>query len=95
MTRMDNFGYLYALNYSTNKILWAKNYGVPFNSNILKKDDSIYLANSNSTFFSVNKNNGEVLWSYKTENKVVRSSFNSIILIQNENIYYLNNFLNI
>ena len=91
----DNFGYLYALNYSTNKILWAKNYGVPFNTNILKKDDSIYLANSNSTFFSINKKNGEVLWSYKTENKVVRSSFNSIILIQNENIYYLNNFLNV
>ena len=43
----DNFGYLYALNYSTNKILWAKNFGVPFNTNILKKDDSIYLANSN------------------------------------------------
>ena len=91
----DNLGYLYALNYSTNKILWAKNYGVPFNTNILKKDDSIYLANSNSTFFSINKKNGEVLWSYKTENKVVRSSFNSIILIQNENIYYLNNFLNV
>ena len=91
----DNFGYLYALNYSTNKILWAKNYGVPFNTNIIKKDDSIYLANSNSTFFSINKKNGEVLWSYKTENKVVRSSFNSIILIQNNNIYYLNNFLNV
>ena len=28
---------IYALNYSTNKILWAKNFGVPFNTNILKK----------------------------------------------------------
>ena len=35
------------------------------------------------------------MWSYKTENKIVRSSFKSIILIQNDNIYYLNNFLNI
>ena len=35
------------------------------------------------------------MWSYTTENKIVRSSFKSIILIQNDNIYYLNNFLNI
>ncbi len=91
----DNYGYLYALNYLTKQIIWAKNYGVPFNTNIIKKDNSLYLANSNSTFFSINSKNGEALWSYKTENKIVRSNFKSIIVMKGENIYYLNNFLSI
>ena len=30
----DNFGYLYALDYKNNKILWAQNYKIPFRSNI-------------------------------------------------------------
>ena len=35
----DNFGYLYAFDYKKNKILWAKNYKIPFRSNlkIIKK----------------------------------------------------------
>ena len=34
----DNIGYLYAFNYKTKKFLWAKNYKIPFRSNIkLKK----------------------------------------------------------
>ena len=30
----DNFGYLYAYDYKKNKVIWAKNYKVPFRSNL-------------------------------------------------------------
>ena len=30
----DNIGYVYAYNYLENKILWAKNYKIPFKSNL-------------------------------------------------------------
>ena len=30
----DNLGFLYAFDYFSNKILWAKNYKIPFRSNL-------------------------------------------------------------
>ena len=30
----DNFGYLYAYNYKNKRVLWAKNYKIPFRSNL-------------------------------------------------------------
>ena len=30
----DNLGYLYSIDYKNQKLLWAKNYGIPFRSNL-------------------------------------------------------------
>jgi outer membrane protein assembly factor BamB len=39
----DNIGYLYAYNYQTNTILWAKNYKVPFRSNLKVAQENLLL----------------------------------------------------
>ena len=31
---VDNFGYAYSINYKKNKIVWAKNFLIPFRSNL-------------------------------------------------------------
>ena len=47
----DNIGYLYAYDYFENKLLWAKNYKIPFRSNLKIKNNKLIGANQNNTLF--------------------------------------------
>ena len=47
----DNLGYLYALDFNSNIILWAKNYKIPFRSNIKIIENKIVTANQNNILF--------------------------------------------
>ena len=47
----DNFGYLYAYNYFDGKLLWAKNYNIPFRSNLKIYKNIIFAANQNNNLF--------------------------------------------
>ena len=47
----DNFGYLYAYNYLDGKLLWAKNYNIPFRSNLKIYKNIIFAANQNNNLF--------------------------------------------
>ena len=47
----DNLGYLYAYDYINNKILWAKNYKVPFRSNLKIAKGKLLAANQNNILF--------------------------------------------
>ena len=47
----DNIGYLYALDYKNNKILWAKNYKIPFRSNLKILENKLITANQNNNLF--------------------------------------------
>ena len=35
----DNLGYIYAINLKSKSLIWAKNYGIPFRSNIKIVED--------------------------------------------------------
>ena len=47
----DNLGYLYAFDYKKNKILWAKNYKIPFRSNLKINGSKLIAANQNNNLF--------------------------------------------
>ena len=51
----DNLGFLYALNYENRKILWAKNYKIPFRSNIKLMKNKIIVANQSNSVFLLKK----------------------------------------
>ena len=57
----DNLGYLYALDYLNRKLLWAKNYKIPFRSNLKIKEKKILIADINNSLYLINKENGEKL----------------------------------
>ena len=57
----DNLGYIYAYNYSLNKIIWAKNYKIPFSSNIKIINNKILISNQNNNLYILSKKNGELL----------------------------------
>ena len=47
----DNIGYLYAFNYKYNKLVWAKNYKIPFRSNLKIFNNKIIASNQNNNLF--------------------------------------------
>ena len=88
----DNFGYLYALDYVNRKLLWAKNYKVPFRSNLKIKDKKILIADINNSLYLINKENGEKLKVIPTEETIVKNNFiNSLALIR-DSFFYLNTY---
>ena len=44
----DNIGYLYAYNYKFNNVIWAKNYKIPFRSNLKILKGKLIASNQNN-----------------------------------------------
>ena len=88
----DNLGYLYSFDYYKNKILWAKNYKIPFRSNIKIFEDKLILSNQNNHLFFINKNNGDILRLIPTEETIVKNEFINNISLSNDSTFFLNTF---
>jgi outer membrane protein assembly factor BamB len=88
----DNIGYLYAYNYQTNTILWAKNYKVPFRSNLKIAQGKLVAANQNNNLFFFNKLNGETLKLIPTEETVVKNKFINNLSLNDESLFFLNTY---
>ena len=88
----DNFGYIYAYDYLLDRIKWAKNYKIPFRSNIKIFNNKILAANQNNDFYVIEKNTGNLIKLIPSETTVINNSFiNNISLGKNE-IFFLNTY---
>lgn len=89
----DNLGYFYSYNYKTEKILWAKNYNIPFSSNIKISKDKIITSNQNNNLLIIDKKSGDILKLIPTEETLVKNEFTNNLSLINENILlFLNSF---
>ena len=88
----DNFGYLYAYNYLEERLLWAKNYKIPFRSNLKINDDIIFAANQNNNLFFFDKLSGEILKQIPTEETMVKNNFINSLSLDRKNIFFLNTY---
>lgn len=88
----DNFGYLYAYDYVSGKILWAKNYKIPFRSNLKIFNDKIILANQDNTLFILNKNDGNLIKLIPTEETIIKNQFINNISVGIDDIFFLNSY---
>ncbi len=88
----DNLGYLYAYNYKTEKLLWAKNYKVPFRSNLKIKKNKLIAINQNNTLLFFKKTSGEILRSIPTEEVILKNKFTGNISVSDEYIFFLNTY---
>jgi outer membrane protein assembly factor BamB len=88
----DNLGYIYALNIAKEEVIWAKNLGIPFRSNIKITGNYIFLANQDNILYALNKINGEIIWQFSTQPSFFKSNFlNNLALDDiNQNIFFLN-----
>ncbi len=88
----DNLGFLYALNYENRNILWAKNYKIPFRSNIKKMRNIIVVANQSNSVFFIDKKNGEILRTIPTEESIFKGDFINNFGIHKNDIIFLNTY---
>jgi len=88
----DNLGYLYALNLKNNTIIWAKNYGISFRSNLKFANNQIFLANQDNVVYSIDSNTGNKNWQYPTNITFLKSDFENNLALDliNNNIFFLN-----
>jgi hypothetical protein len=88
----DNIGYLYSYDYRSNKILWAKNYKIPFRSNLKLFEDKLIASNQNNNLYFFNKNSGNILKLIPTEETIVKNRFINNLSLSDESLLFLNTY---
>ncbi len=88
----DNLGYLYSFDYINKKILWAKNFKIPFRSNLKIFENKLIVSNQNNHLYYINKKNGNILKLIPTEETIVKNKFINNISLNNESTFFLNTF---
>ena len=88
----DNLGYTYALNLDDKSIIWAKNFGIPFRSNLKFENNQIFAANQDNVIYSINPGNGEINWQFPTSPTYLKSDFenNFALNIINNDLFFFN-----
>ncbi len=88
----DNFGYLYAYNYQKKNLLWAKNYKVPFKSNLKIFKNKLIGVDQKNNLFYFNKFNGDILGSIPTEEVSLTSNFLNNITLSKQDTFLVNTY---
>ena len=88
----DNIGYLYAYDYFENKLLWAKNYKIPFRSNLKIKNNKLIGANQNNTLFFFDQNDGSIIQSFPTEDNTIKNKFINNLSTNRDRVFFLNTY---
>ena len=88
----DNLGFTYALDYKLKKLVWAKELGIPFRSNIMVHNNQMFVANQDNNIYSFNAINGTVNWNFATDTTRLKASFENNIIVdsKNNNVLFLN-----
>ncbi len=84
----DNIGYLYAFDYKKEKVVWAKDYNVPFRSNLKIFKNKLITSNINNELIYIDKSSGNTLRKIPTEETTLKNQFiNNIAQIKDLTLY--------
>ena len=82
---VDNFGYVYLIDYKRNKLIWAKNFLVPFRSNLKIINETLFLSDEKNKVILINIINGDKIDEFYTEPAQAVSNFESNLALDNDN----------
>ena len=85
----DNLGYVYSIDINSGKLKWAKNFGIPFRSNIKSLDGQVFLANQDNIIYSIRESDGEKNWQFSTTETFIKNEFKNSIAIDKKKILYI------
>ncbi len=88
----DNIGYLYSYDYKKDKILWAKNYKIPFRSNLKLSENQIIAANQNNDLIFYDIYNGDIIKLIPTEGTTIKNRFVNNLSMSKDSIFFLNTY---
>ena len=87
----DNLGYVYCLDIEKNNIIWAKNFRIPFRSNIKIFKNTLFLVDEKNKIILIDISNGNKIDELYTQPAKAVSSFeNNLALDRNGNLLMLN-----
>tara|TARA_B100000929_G_scaffold288147_1_gene276056 strand:+ start:2912 stop:4252 length:1341 start_codon:yes stop_codon:yes gene_type:complete len=87
----DNLGFIYSLDKNSGEIKWAKNYGVPFKSNIKIDGDDIFLVNQDNKFYVISENTGKQKTDLETVPSFLKSKNKSNVSLDDirKDVYFI------
>ena len=86
----DNLGYIYCVNYKKNKIIWAKNFLIPFRSNLKILNDTIFISDEKNKIILIDSKNGNKIEELYTQpSKTVSRFENNLALDSQNNLLFL------
>ena len=88
----DNIGYLYAYNLEKKKLIWAKNYKIPFRSNLKINGNKLITSNQNNNLIFFEKESGKILSRIPTEETTLKNEFINNIAQNNNDSLFLNTY---
>ena len=88
----DNLGYLYAFDYVKDSIVWAKNYKIPFRSNLKTHNYKLIGVNQNNILYFINKKTGDIIKTIPTEDTKFNNNFVNNLSINENATFFLNTF---
>ena len=88
----DNLGFIYAFDYNSRKVLWAKDNKIPFRSNLKVTNEMLIAADQNNKIYFFNKINGNILKLIPTEDTNIKNNFENNFSFNNELIFVLNTY---
>ncbi len=81
----DNFGYIYSIDYKRNKLNWAKNFLIPFRSNLKIINQVLFLTDEKNKMILIDIKNGNLIDELYTQPSKTVSKFKNNIAIDNNN----------
>ena len=82
----DNIGFVYAVSLENGQLIWIKNYGIPFKSNLKIFDNKIFIINQDNRLFCLDMKAGTKIWDIRTVSSFIKSQ-NFLALAISKNGY--------
>ena len=73
-------------------MLWARNFKIPFRSNLKIVDNNIFLSDQDNSLFVLNKITGSTFKTFPTEQTIIKNSFGNSLASAGSNLFFLNTF---
>jgi len=87
---VDSIAKYYSVNIITGEINWSKNNVYPFNSNIKRYKDKIFVIDYKNTLRCYKINDGSECWNLQTEDSFTISNIKYSLIILNDNVIFNN-----
>ncbi len=84
----DSIAKYYAVNINTGELLWNKNHTNSFNSQIKIFEDKFFVVDVKNILRCFSIKNGEELWSFKTEEYVIKSPKKLSIVVSDDKVVF-------
>ncbi len=86
----DSLSKYYLVDLNSGDLLWSKDHTTNFISDIKIDNNKFYVLDSNNSFLCFSLINGEKLWEFQTEQKLINSQKKTSIVFNNSSVFFNN-----